>query len=134
MNQTMKKISLLVAEDDLFNRLLVVSMLAKNKEIEVIEAKDGEEALKILLEKQIDIALLDINMPKMDGLQILKEIRQIDTVANIPIMIISSDETEQKQSLALGADAFIPKPFNLKALEQQIYDVLGTKYLEQRAS
>lgn len=134
MNQTMKKISLLVAEDDLFNRLLVVSMLAKNKEIEVIEAKDGEEALKILLEKQIDIALLDINMPKMDGLQILKEIRQIDTVSEIPIMIISSDETEQKQSLALGADAFIPKPFNLKALEQQIYDVLGTKYLEQRAS
>lgn len=117
----MKKIRLLIAEDDLFNRLLIVSMLAKNKEIEVIEAKDGEEALFILLEQSIDIVLLDINMPKMNGLDTLKEIRQIEKIADIPIMVISSDETEKKQSLELGADAFIPKPFNLRALEQQVY-------------
>jgi len=121
MNKTMKKIRLLIAEDDLFNRLLIVSMLAKNKEIEVIEAKDGEEALFILLEQSIDIVLLDINMPKMNGLDTLKEIRQIEKIADIPIMVISSDETEKKQSLELGADAFIPKPFNLRALEQQVY-------------
>jgi CheY-like chemotaxis protein len=129
VNNILKKITLLIAEDDLFNRLLVVSMLAKNKNIEVLEAKDGEEALVMLLEKNIDIVLLDINMPKMNGLETLKEIRQIETISEIPIMVISSDETEEKQSLELGADAFIPKPFNIKELEKQIYDVLDKKVL-----
>jgi len=127
MNKILKKITLLIAEDDLFNRLLIVSMLAKNKQIEVLEAKDGEEALEMLKEEAIDIVLLDIHMPKMDGIETLKEIRQIENIADIPIMVISSDETEEKQSLALGANAFVAKPFNLKALEQQIYDVLGEK-------
>ena len=127
MNQTVKKTKLLIAEDDLFNRLLVVSMLARNSQIEVVEAKDGEEALAVLSEQGIDIVLLDINMPRMNGLETLSEIRQIESIANIPIMVISSDETEKKLSLKLGANAFIPKPFNLKALEQQIYDVLGER-------
>jgi CheY-like chemotaxis protein len=129
MNKILRKTTLLIAEDDLFNRLLVVSMLAKNKEIEVLEAKDGEEALAMLLERNVDILLLDIHMPKMNGLETLQEIRQIESIADIPIMVISSDETEKKQSLALGADAFIPKPFNLKALEQQVYDTLREKSL-----
>jgi CheY-like chemotaxis protein len=129
MNKILRKTTLLIAEDDLFNRLLVVSMLAKNKEIEVLEAKDGEEALAMLLERNVDILLLDIHMPKMNGLETLQEIRQIESIADIPIMVISSDETEKNQSLALGADAFIPKPFNLKALEQQVYDTLREKAL-----
>ena len=130
----MNKIKLVIAEDDMFNRLLVVSMLAKNKDIEVLEAKDGEEALAILLEKKVDIALLDINMPKLDGLETIKKIRKIESISDIPIMVISSDDTEEKQSLALGANAFIPKPFNIKELEQQIYDVLDEKILEKRVS
>lgn len=129
MNAINNKITLLVAEDDMFNRLLVVSMLAKNKDIEVLEAKDGEEALAILLEKKVDIALLDINMPKMDGLETIKEIRKIERILDMPIMVISSDDREEKQSLALGADAFIPKPFNIKELEKQIYDILSEKVL-----
>ena len=127
MNKILKKTTLLIAEDDLFNRLLVVSMLAKNKQIEVIEAKDGVEALAMLLEHSVDIVLLDIHMPKMNGLETLKEIRGIEKIAHIPIMVISSDETEKKQSLVLGAEAFIAKPFNLKGLEEQIHDVLGEK-------
>ena len=132
MNQMVKKISLLIAEDDLFNRLLVVSMLAKNKNIEVLQAKDGEEALAMMLVHHIDIVLLDINMPKMNGFETLKEVRKIEKIANIPIMIISSDETEKKESLLLGADAFIPKPFNIKALEKEIYGLLDRKYLEKK--
>lgn len=129
MNKMLKKTRLLIAEDDLFNRLLVVSMLAKNKEIEVLEAKDGEEALSILMDQHIDIVLLDIHMPKMNGLETLEEIQRIDRLVNIPILVISSDEIEKKQSLALGANEFIPKPFNLKALEKQIYDALGERAL-----
>ncbi len=127
MNAINSKITLLIAEDDRFNRFLIVSMLAKNKQIEVLEAKDGEEALSMLLEHKIDILLLDIHMPKMNGLETLREIRKIESIADIPIMVISSDDVEKKHSLALGADAFIPKPFDLKALEKQIYNTLEEK-------
>ena len=68
-------------------------------------------------------------MPKIDGLETIKKIRKIERISDIPIMVISSDDTEEKQSLALGANAFVPKPFNLQGLEKQIYDVLDEKVL-----
>jgi CheY-like chemotaxis protein len=125
MNKILRKTTVLIAEDDRFNRLLLTSMLAKNKQIKVLEAKNGEEALEMLSTHNIDILLLDIYMPKMDGLETLKKIRQMKRVANIPIMVISSDETEMKKSLEFGANAFIAKPFKIKELEGQIYTLLG---------
>lgn len=125
MNKILRKTTVLIAEDDRFNRLLVISMLAKNKQIKVLEAKNGEEALEMLRTHNIDMLLLDIYMPKMDGLETLKKIRKMETVAHMPIMVISSDETEMKKSLAFGANAFIAKPFKLKELEGQIYTLLG---------
>ena len=128
MNKILRKTTVLIAEDDRFNRLLLISMLAKNKQIKVLEAKNGEEALEMLSRHNIDILLLDIYMPKMNGLETLKKIRRMDRVANIPIMVISSDETEMKKSLKFGANAFIAKPFKIKELEGQIYTLLGAKH------
>ena len=125
MNKILRKTTVLITEDDRFNRLLIVSLLAKNKQIKVLEATNGEEALEMLNTHNIDMLLLDIYMPKMDGLETLAKIRQMETLANIPIMVISSDEMEMKKSLAFGADAFIVKPVNLKKLEGQIYTLLG---------
>jgi len=125
MTKILRRTTVLIAEDDRFNRLLIVSLLAKNKQIKVLEATNGEEALEMLNTHNIDMLLLDIYMPKMDGLETLAKIRQMETLANIPIMVISSDETEMKKSLAFGADAFIVKPVNLKKLEGQIYTLLG---------
>jgi len=118
------EITLLMVEDDKFNRLLVVSMLAKNKKIKVLEAGDGQEALKLLKSEEIDILLLDINMPKMNGLETLKWIRHVDRFEKMPVLVISSDDMEKRGSLALGATAFISKPYNIKNLEQQIYALL----------
>jgi len=125
MNKILKKTTVLIAEDDRFNRLLIISMLAKNKQIKVLEAKDGEEALEMLSKHNIDMLLLDIYMPKMNGFETLEKIRNMERIANIPIMVISSDETEKKKSLAFGANAFVAKPFKLKELEGQIYTLLG---------
>ena len=117
-------IHLLMVEDDMFNRLLLVSLLSKYSNVTVIEAKNGIEALDKLNEHKIDIILLDIHMPEMDGFETLHHIHNNKEIAHIPVMILSSDEVEEKKSLELGATAFIPKPFDLKALEQQIYEVL----------
>lgn len=125
MTQNMvAEITLLVAEDDMFNRMLIVSMLAKKKNIKVVEAKDGLEALKILENKKVDILLLDLHMPKMDGFETLQTIRNTEKIENLPIMVISSDEAEKNKSLNLGANEFVTKPINLKELENKIYKTL----------
>ena len=119
-------ITILMAEDDRFNRLLIVSLLSKYSNVEVIEAQNGIEALDELQQKKIDILLLDIYMPKMNGFEVLTRVQEDSRLSNIPIMVLSSDEVEKKKSLKMGVDAFIPKPFNLKELEIQMYEVLAS--------
>ena len=118
------KKTLLVAEDDDFNRKLISMMLSKNHKINIIEAVNGEEALTLLASKAIDALLLDIYMPNIDGFETLTIIRKDDKYKNLPIIMISSDEVEKKKSFALGANAFLPKPFKLNDLEEQVYNIL----------
>ena len=117
-------VTILMAEDDRFNRLLIVSLLSKYPNVKVIEAQNGIEALEILQQKKIDILLLDIYMPKMNGFEVMERVQKDATLSHTPIMVLSSDEVEKKKSLKMGGDAFIRKPFNLKELEVQIYEVL----------
>jgi len=117
-------VTLLIAEDDMFNRLLIVSLLSKYTNIKVIEAINGVEALDKLSKESVDIILLDIYMPQMNGFEVLERIQKDEKNSKIPVMILSSDEDERQKSLALGVTAFVPKPFDLKLLEEQIYKVL----------
>jgi len=117
-------ITLLVAEDDKFNRKLISIMLSKNKKIRIIEAKDGREALILLDLKKMDGLLLDIHMPNINGFETLETIRKHKIHKKLPIIVITSDEVEKKRSLSLGADAFLPKPFKRNELEDKVYNLL----------
>ena len=117
-------ITLLIVEDDMFNRLLIVSLLSKYNNVKVIEAINGLEALDKIANEPVDIILLDIYMPKMNGFETLAHIQSDKENAKIPIMMLSSDEDERQKSLEMGVHAFIPKPFDLKQLEEEIYKVL----------
>ena len=117
-------ITLLVAEDDKFNRLLIRSILAKNSQIKIIEAENGEEALRVLNANAMDAILLDIHMPKMNGFETLKAIRQDKIYHDLPVIVITSDDIEKKRSLSMGANDFIPKPFKLNELESKVYKLL----------
>jgi len=117
-------IKLLVAEDDMFNRKLISTMLSKNEKIRVTEAVDGQEALSILDSNQMDALLLDIHMPNIDGFETLSIIRKEKKYKDLPIIVITSDEVEKKKSFSLGADAFLPKPFRLNQLEKEVYSLL----------
>ena len=119
-----KDVTVLVAEDDAFNRKLINAMLSKNKKIKIIEAKDGKEALVLLGSKEVDALLLDIHMPNMNGFETLKIIRKDNIHKKLPIIVITSDEIEKKKSLALGADDFLPKPFKLNELEEKVHSIL----------
>ena len=114
-------INLLIVDDDPFNRQLVINLLGKRENIHFIEAEDGKEALEILEHNNIDMVLLDLHMPIMDGYETLKSIKHEDKYNFIPVAIVTTDEQEMNKLYSLGADDFISKPFKLSELESRIY-------------
>ena len=112
----------LVIDDDYINRKLLVNILKKNLyEVESIESKDGEDALiKLHQNHDIELILLAIEMPKLNGIEFLTQYINDDTIPRIPIIAISSNETRQKESLIMGADAFLVKPISEERLMEAI--------------
>lgn len=102
--------TILVADDEKEIRELL-RLYLENAGYKVIEAEDGQMTLDLLRNRKIDICLLDIMMPKMDGYHVLQELRK---KSNIPVIIISAKaaDSEKILGLNLGADDYITKPFN----------------------
>jgi two-component system, chemotaxis family, chemotaxis protein CheY len=91
------------------------------------EAGDGKQALAVLRTEWVDLILTDINMPEMDGEELLLEVRKDETLKSIPVLVVSTDQTEARiaQMLALGADGYISKPFAPAALSEEMHRLLG---------
>lgn len=102
--------TILVADDEKEIRELL-RLYMENAGYRVIEAEDGQQALDILRSQRIDLCLLDIMMPKIDGYRVLQELRK---ESNIPVMILSAKgaDSEKILGLNLGADDYMAKPFN----------------------
>ena len=92
-----------------------------------LEAGDGEEALAQLESEWVDVVLTDINMPKMDGETLVKEMRQLELLMAIPVIVISTDATESRMDRlrSLGAKGYVTKPFAPERLREEIESVLG---------
>lgn len=102
--------NILVAEDDK-DIIKILTLYLNNDGMNVIEANDGKQALELLREKRIDLAILDIMMPEMDGYELIKKMRR---ESNIPILMLSAKNTDSDKILGLdlGADDYMTKPFN----------------------
>ncbi len=116
-NEEDKKVVLIVDDEQ-----TIVDMLRYNLEKEgykTLEANDGETAVAIALEQKPNLVLLDIMLPKMDGLTVCKRIRQ---TLNIPILMISAkdEEIDKILGLELGADDYITKPFSVRELMARV--------------
>ena len=119
----MERTKILVVDDESRMRKLVHDFLAKNN-YEVIEAENGEEAVDLFFEqKNIELIILDVMMPKMDGWQVCKEIRQYSSV---PIIMLTakSDERDELLGFELGVDEYISKPFSPKILVARVEAIL----------
>ena len=105
------KRQILVADDEMINREMLREMLSGDYEI--IFAEDGAAVLEIMRAKKdtLSIVLLDILMPKMSGLEVLKAVREDETLARIPIIVTTAERETEIESLKLGAIDFIPKPY-----------------------
>ncbi|MGL4742574.1 MAG: response regulator transcription factor [Sarcina sp.] len=114
--------NILIVEDELRIIILLRDYLKKDGFI-VIEASDGEEALKSFSETNIDLVILDIMMPKIDGFEVCKTIR---SVSNIPIILLTAREEEEDKLLGyeLGADDYVTKPFSPKVLVAKVKALL----------
>ncbi|PWX09023.1 DNA-binding response regulator [Clostridium perfringens] len=109
MNKTV-----LIVEDEIRIRFLVRDYF-KKEGFNVLEASDGEEALRIFSENIVDLAILDIMMPKLDGFAVCRNIRE---VSNTPIILLTAKSQEEDKLLGyeLGADDYMTKPFSPKVL------------------
>ncbi len=118
----MNQIKVLAVDDDIINLKLLKSMLMKLPNVsEVLEAKNGEDALKILKSRDdINLILLDIIMPIMNGIEMLKIVRSDESLSNIPVIVLTTDETKKSEALECGANDFIMKPVREKNVSEKI--------------
>lgn len=88
----------------------------------VYEASDGQEALEKLKKVKINLVLSDINMPNMDGLELLKRIRAEQSWQNLPIIMITTEGSQNKvmQALQLGANGYVRKPFTAEQIKEKL--------------
>ena len=127
--------TVLLCDDELMNRKVASKIL--NKEgFEVIEAKDGAEALEVLQNNAIDLILMDLMMPVMDGFEATKIIKSDEKTSTIPLIIISalSDREAITKGLQLGANEYISKPFDLVEFKLRVTNAINMGKLQNQKS
>lgn len=103
---------ILIVEDSPTMRQLLVFALRRLKDVDIVEAQDGMDGLRKVSNDHFDIALIDINMPVMDGLKLIRLMRGEDSLKEIPIVVITTEgaKEDRERALALGADEYLTKP------------------------
>lgn len=121
-----KDIKVLAVDDDMINLKLLSSMLKKvDNVVEVIEAGNGSDAVGILKSRNdIDLILLDIIMPVMNGIEMLKVVRADDNLKQLPIIVLTTDETKKSEALEFGANGFLMKPIRAEELKTKINSLI----------
>lgn len=123
---TRDNLIVLAVDDDMINLKLLKSMLKKSGKVaEVIEAKNGSDAIGQLKGRDdIDLILLDIIMPIMGGIEMLKVVRADDNLRQLPIIVLTTDETKKSEALEYGANGFLMKPIRSDELIKKIATVI----------
>lgn len=125
------KRKVLIVDDEADNRDLVDQILSEK--FEVVTAADGEEGLRMARAELPDLILLDITMPKLDGISVCETLRTNEATKHIPIIMLtaSSDVDHRIQSFMTGADDFVPKPFRPKELVARVQSKI--RRIEERS-
>ena len=121
----MKDLTVLVVDDEARMRKLIKDFLAQ-KDFNILEAEDGEKALKVYNDNKnkINLILLDVMMPKLDGWSVLRQIRQENKARPIIMLTARSEEQDELFGFELGVDEYIAKPFSPKILVARVEAIL----------
>jgi two-component system, OmpR family, alkaline phosphatase synthesis response regulator PhoP len=115
--------SVLVCDDEPNLRELI--RVSLGPDYDVIEATDGEEALEVARSTQPDLVILDVMMPRLNGLDVLAELRADPALASMCVLVVTAQPASQEEARSRGADGVIVKPFAPEALKELAGKLLG---------
>jgi DNA-binding response OmpR family regulator len=118
----------LVADDDP-DILALVTFRLERGGYDVVAANDGEEALRLALERAPDLAVLDVMMPKLDGYEVTTRLRQNERTRRMPVILLTArvQEADIARGFAVGADDYVKKPFSPQELGARVQAILGRR-------
>jgi two-component system, chemotaxis family, chemotaxis protein CheY len=118
---------ILVTEDSPTMRSFLTATIEAMEGYTVVEATNGFDALRLLPREQVDLIITDINMPDINGLELISYVRNNPNYRSIPLFIISteSSEKDRERGMALGADEYLVKPFLPERLQKLIQTYIG---------
>ena len=118
--------SILIVEDSTTTRALIKAIIEEMGDFQTVEASSGFEALKLLPTQEFDLVITDINMPDINGLELINFMKKNSKYMNVPLVIVSTERSEEdrKRGMALGAKAYITKPFKAYELQEIIKQVI----------
>jgi two-component system chemotaxis response regulator CheY len=121
----LKKI--LVADDSPTMRALIISTLEAMADFDLFEAANGFEALRILPREKVDLLITDINMPDINGLELLNFVRTSPLYKETQVIIVSTEGSsrDREKGMALGANSYLVKPFKPEELQQLVAELLN---------
>lgn len=117
----------LVADDD-EDILVLVRTVLERAGYEVVAARDGAEAIAAAQQRRPDLAVLDVSMPELDGLEVLRRLRADASTSDVPVLLLSArvQEDDVARGFATGASAYVQKPFSPRELSDRVSELLGT--------
>ncbi|MFN3740135.1 MAG: response regulator [Thermodesulfovibrionales bacterium] len=119
--------NILIVEDSETTRCLIRAVIEEIRDFNIIEAASGFEALKILPQEKFNLIITDINMPEINGLELIRFVKTNPLYKDIPLIIVTTErgEEDRKKGMSLGASAYITKPFKADELKEAIKRVLN---------
>lgn len=127
-----EKQKLLIVDDSEFNRDILKEILGSS--YDYLEAENGNQAIEILeVHPEIDLMLLDINMPQMNGFQVLEHMGELQWIDEVPVVMISSEESVEimRKAYDLGITDYISRPFDAVIVKKRVHNTLGL-YAKQK--
>lgn len=123
--------TMLIADDVELNRALLENIF--DDEYSILQVADGVEAMEILRSQPVDVVLLDIVMPRMDGFEVLKAMKEEESLSGIPVIMATSEkEKSEERALILGADDFINKPYRAMVVKKRVENIVVKHILERK--
>jgi two-component system, chemotaxis family, chemotaxis protein CheY len=126
----MSEMRILIVDDSSVMRKIVERSLrqAGLEPLVVLEAGSGTEGIEVLQRNSVQLILSDINMPSMDGLEFLRQIRAQELAPGVPVVMITTESSEEhvKQAILSGAQGYIRKPFTAEQVKERVLPLLAT--------